>query len=449
MPEITEEIGTAGLRSYSGVVREEYDYKLAGAQGRRVYRAMQDDPVVGAMLYAIDRLIRQVQWKVEAGADEEAALFIEEARTDMSQTWADLISEILSMIPYGWSYFEIVYKVRSGNTDDGSTRSRHRDGRIGWRKWALRSQDSLSRWQLDGGGGVQAMVQRTSSGREAVIPIQKALHFRTSAFKSNPEGRSLLRSAYRPYYFRTNIENIEGIGIERDLAGLPVAEVPAKWLSKNAEEWEKKLAEQMFEMVKNVRRNEQEGLVLPLVYDKETKLPLVKFSLLASSSRRQFSTSDVIQRKNVEMLMSVLADFLMLGHQQVGSYALGGTKAEMFARSLNSFVEGICDVINRFAIIRLLELNGMNTDDPPRLSAEPLDEVSLDDLISLVKDAGVKLDLETENVLRKRGGLPERVEEETTDDDNQTGASQGNATPPGTDQTGNAGGAEPSPGGDA
>ena len=416
MPEITEEIGTAGLRSYSGVVREEYDYKLSGAQGRRVYRQMQDDPVIGAMLFAIDRLIRQVQWKVETGADEEAALFIDEARLDMSQTWADLVSEILSMIPYGFSFFELVYKRRLGNTGDGSTRSRHRDGRIGWRKWALRSQDSLVRWQLDAGGGVQAMVQRTNTGKEAVIPIEKALHFRTSAFKGNPEGRSLLRSAYRPYYFRTNIENIEGIGIERDLAGLPVAKVPAEWLSDKAPEWQKKLVQQMFDMVKNVRRNEQEGVVLPNVYDKDGHA-LITFELLASSSRRQFSTSDVIQRKNVEMLMSVLADFLMLGHQQVGSYALGGTKAEMFARALNSFVETICDVINRFAIIRLLELNGMNTDDPPRLSAEPLDEVSLDQLISLVKDAGVQLDLETENVLRKRGGLPERVEEETDDDD--------------------------------
>lgn len=413
MPEATtEEIGTAGLRSYSGVISEEYDTKLSGAQGRRVYRQMADDPVIGAMLFAIDRLIRGVKWKVEGG-DEEARQFIDEARSDMSQTWPDTVSEILSMLTYGWSYFELVYKIRGGNTDDGATRSRHRDGRIGWRKWALRSQDSLERWELDRGGGVQAMVQRTSSGKPARIPIEKSLHFRTSAYKGNPEGRSLLRSAYRPYYFRTNIENIEGIGVERDLAGLPVVKAPAAWFKSTATTDEKKLLQSLTEMVKNVRRNEQEGVILPEAYDDKGN-PLIKLELLASSSRRQFDTSRIIDRHNVVMLMSVLADFLMLGHQQVGSYALGGTKSVLFARALNSLLETICEVINRFAIVRLLALNGVSTDDPPRLSAEPLDEVNLDDLANLIQKVKMPLDLPTENVLRGRAGLPERAEDDET-----------------------------------
>ena len=58
------------------------------------------------------------------------------------------------------------------------------------------------------------------------IPRAKCLLFRPTAYKSNPEGRSILRTAYRPWYNLTQIENIEGIGIERDLAGLPVVKVP-------------------------------------------------------------------------------------------------------------------------------------------------------------------------------------------------------------------------------
>lgn len=33
---------------------------------------------------------------------------------DMQDTWSDTISEILSFLTYGWSYHEIVYKVRAG-----------------------------------------------------------------------------------------------------------------------------------------------------------------------------------------------------------------------------------------------------------------------------------------------------------------------------------------------
>ena len=59
------------------------------------------------------------------------------------------------------------------------------------------------------------------------IPIDKALLFRTKSRKDNPEGRSILRNAYRSWYFKRRIQEVEGIGIERDLAGLPVMYAPA------------------------------------------------------------------------------------------------------------------------------------------------------------------------------------------------------------------------------
>ena len=58
------------------------------------------------------------------------------------------------------------------------------------------------------------------------IPLEKALHFRTTSVKNNPEGRSILRTAYRSWYFKTRIQEIEGIGIERNLAGFPVLYAP-------------------------------------------------------------------------------------------------------------------------------------------------------------------------------------------------------------------------------
>ena len=44
-----------------------------------------------------------------------------------------------------------------------------------------------------------------------------------SARGDNPEGRSILRNAYFSWYFEKKIAEIEGIGIARDLAGLPRA----------------------------------------------------------------------------------------------------------------------------------------------------------------------------------------------------------------------------------
>ncbi|WP_155274431.1 hypothetical protein [Piscirickettsia salmonis] len=44
--------------------------------------------------------------------------------------------------------------------------------------------------------------------------------FRTTSRKGNPEGRSILRNAYQPWYYKKNLESIESIGIERNLVGL-------------------------------------------------------------------------------------------------------------------------------------------------------------------------------------------------------------------------------------
>lgn len=131
--------------------------------------------------------------------DQEAADFLESCLGDMSQPWSDVISEILSFLVYGWSFHEIVYKRRDGDSPDPVRRSRYADGRIGWRKLPIRAQDSLLEWQFDEAGGLQAMVQSPPPSYERlVIPIDKALLFRTEVSRGNPEGRSILRNAYRP-----------------------------------------------------------------------------------------------------------------------------------------------------------------------------------------------------------------------------------------------------------
>jgi hypothetical protein len=63
----------------------------------------------------------------------------------------------------------------------------------------------------------------------AVMPIEKlAAVPAPGQYKGNPEGQSMLRTAYRPWFFKKRLEEFEAIGVERDLAGLPVAKVPSR-----------------------------------------------------------------------------------------------------------------------------------------------------------------------------------------------------------------------------
>lgn len=63
-----EEIGRIGQRRYGGVIYEEFLRELRGHKGIEVYREMsENDDVIGAILYAIEMLVRQTQWSVEPG----------------------------------------------------------------------------------------------------------------------------------------------------------------------------------------------------------------------------------------------------------------------------------------------------------------------------------------------------------------------------------------------
>jgi hypothetical protein len=414
--DLTAEIGATGLRQSGGVIHEEFLRDLAGERLRSVVREMTDnDPVVGAMLFGIDMLIRQVVWRIEpAEGDpngEETGQFVETCLHDMSTSWEDTLSSILSFLPHGWSYHEIVYKVRRGpDQKDSQFRSHYTDGKIGWRKLPIRGQDTLVRWIFDETGGLAGMEQSAPPTYSPVtIPIEKALLFRTSAQKANPEGRSILRNAYRPWFFKKRIEEIEGIGIERDLAGFPIAYVPARLMSDDASANDKAVLETIKKQVRNIKRDEEEGMVFPSVFD-ENGHQLYKFELLTTGGRRQFDTDATIARYNQSIAMTVLADFIMLGHEQVGSYALGSSKMEMFNLALGAWCDTICEVFNSYAIPRLMEMNGMDPTLAPKMTHDEIAAVDLSGIANYIdKLAGAAVltpDPGLEAWARDQVGLP-------------------------------------------
>lgn len=408
------EIGTSGLRRSGGYINEEFLPQLHGTKGFKVYREMQDnDPVVGAMLYAIDKVVTRLEWHIE-GEDERTAVFVQECLDDMSDSWDATLQNILSMLTYGWSFHEIVYKIRRGPTGDARTHSRHSDNRIGWRKWPVRAQETLDEWMLDEHGGIRGLEQMDpSTGTRGMvrIPIDKGLLFRTTTARNNPEGRSLLRNAYRPWFYKRRIEEIEAIGIERDLAGLPIAYVPPEFLSTTASPQQKAVLQSITQIVQNVKRNEQEGIVFPSAYD-EAGNRIFDIHLLSASGGRQFDTGAVIQRYDQRIAMSLLSDFLLLGSDRVGSFALGTAKIDLWTLAVDSIAKSIAEVINQHAIPRLLKLNAMRIDKLPYLTYGQVNSIELTeiaDFVSKLANAGVLLpDRDLETHLRTLADLPDR-----------------------------------------
>lgn len=406
-----KEYGRVGANRYGGSFFEEFLPELRGADGIKIYKEMADnDDMIGSVLFAIKMLIRQASWTVQpqgtTAADKKAAEFVESCLHDMSSTWTDTLSEILSFLTYGWSVVEIVYKRRMGRKRDPRLESKFDDGYIGWQKLPIRAQESLYEWEFDGDDNLTAFVQMPAPDFQIIrIPAEKILLFRTESRKENPEGRSILRNAYKSYYHKKRIQEIEGIGVERDLAGFPLLIAP-----EGMDIWHdpEKFAEAMA-FVQNIRRDAMEGFVLPGGWE---------LKLLSTGGARQFDTNAVIQRYDQAISRTVLADFILLGSQNVGSWALSSDKTRLFAMAIGAYLDIVTEVFNRQAIPALIDVNGKvfaGITDYPRLEHGDIETQNLSELGTFVKEmvgiGAITPDENLENYLREQASLPQNLED--------------------------------------
>ena len=421
------EIGSSGLKHSGGWITEEYHRKLKGEAGMRIFEEMSlNDAVVGAALYAIEAFLRRVEWNMEpADQTPEAKAEAEWMRTvlsDMEQPFDDVVSEMLSFLVYGFALHEQIYKIRGGpDATDPKFHSRYSDGRIALRALAPRAQTSILRWDIDEATGRVKGAYQTDYNRSATaeiyLPLDRCLHIKTKSKRGNPEGVSVLRNAYRSWYFKKRIEEIEAIGASRDLTGIPVVRVPAAIMASNASDAQRAVRTRMEQLVSQIARDEREGMVFPASTDQEGRPTGFDVSLLSSPGGKQITTDPIVRRYDSRIAMSVLADFLMLGTEKTGSFAMASEKSTNFNKSLEFYVSTIATAFNRQVIDRLYDMNGIDPDLRPRLVPSNVAEPNIGELGAFLQQVAglgfVKPTAKTENALRSILDLPPNDPDET------------------------------------
>lgn len=407
---VFRELGSTGLKTSGGQVIEDFLPQLRTLQERvKTYSEMLMDPVVSAVLFAISQFARGAEWRVEAAGDSDQekrdADFLLENMHGMSHGWMDFIDEALTFLPYGFSVAEICYKQAP-------------DGTIRWKKLPFRAQETIWEWVFDDEGGIKGIRQNVSwsNGRAGLveIPIEKLLLFRTQTVKNNPEGQSVLRGAFKPWYYKKRIEVIEAIGIERNLAGYPVLYAPDEIFMDNEEAREKlKFAQ---EMISRIRKDEAMGAVLPRSWKEAGGLVL-----LSSEGSQTMDTERVIQRYDARIAMSVLSDIILMGHENAGSYALADVKRSLLGQAMMTWLDIIAEVLNRYAVPRLFALNGRDLprEKLPRFIHGPVVNVDPKTLADIIfRLAGVdalRTDPQLRRFMRKFLGLPEAESDDLED----------------------------------
>lgn len=403
------EVGKTGLHNFGGFISEEFLTQLQFQKGQKIWREMRDnDPTVGAMMQAVEALVREVSWNVVPSDSndrdsKDAAIWLKSNIENMDHTWEDYLSEVVTMFTFGWQWSEIVMKKRD-------------DGTIGIKKLAPRAQESLQRWEMDDCGTLLGMWQLPPTGGETtLIPLSKSIHFKTTSIKQNPEGRSMLRNAFRPWSFMKRAEEYEAIGIERELAGLPVIRIPKEYLNSSDAKFTA-IREEYRKIGRDLKFNEQGSIIIPsdTYKDKDgnpTAIKMVEIELMSSSGSRAIDTNTIILRYQQTIARTLLADFLVLGSNSRGSFSLSKDKSMLFMKALQSQVNGIAATLNRQLIPKLWEINNFDKNIMPSFvpgKIQPADLKELGDYVNKLAGAGIMVagDEKTENSLLSVAGLP-------------------------------------------
>lgn len=421
--DVTKEFSTYGISVVAGLPQNfEFDPALQGDQALRVYREMIDnDSTVSALMLTIQMLFRRVKWIIDLPEAQRGVEEAEEQRDfienclffDMSQSFDEFMSNVMTMLPYGYSLFEVVYKKRDKEN------SIYPDGRYGIKKLAFIPQRTRYRWDIKNNGDIVAFGQKGPDDRAIyVIPYNKCLHFKVQSADGNPEGKSILRGAYRAWYYLKRVQDFEAIGVERELNGIPIVSIPDAILKK-AQEGDpasQEVVNSYKRIARDLKANNQAGVLIPSdVYKdaegKPTSNRKVNVELLSNRGSRAMDTDKIINRYQQDIARSIIASFIMLGGQERGSFALAESQQSLFLAALEAWTEIISYEINTKLIPNLIKINGMNEEYIPYIRPGDLNPLSFDELASAIMklaQAGMRLfpDDVLENAIREKGGLP-------------------------------------------
>jgi hypothetical protein len=392
-------IGLTGLKHMAGRINEEWHNALKSWQTEvKLYLEMRDDTLTGTLLDAIKAPLLAADFGTEPGgegtqADIEAADWLWENMNGMrNQTWVSHTEDGLECVDFGWMVAAINLEKR-------------RDGRIWLSNLEPRGQETLERWLFseDGKGDeVEFMRQRNPNfgGGMFDVPLNQCVHVRFRGRKGNPQGQALLRSLYRTYKFMRNLEDLEAIGVERDVGGMVVARLAEGSL--NDEDMTTLKA-----TMKNLRRDEALYLIEPQG---------VEFRAWAAGSKI-YDVNQIIERYQKLTLMRFFAQFLKLGMDSVGTQALVKGATDFFTLGIKGVQRYLLEAWNQQLVPYLFHWNNFQglTGYPKIVWNEP-GKPDLTSIINFLNTAvGAHLFTPTdldEDHLRVLADMPELPEEE-------------------------------------
>jgi phage gp29-like protein len=380
------EIGESGVQIFNGIITgEEYNRKLSGPRAIAIWDEMRrSDATVGASLRAVKLPIKSAKYFTTAASEETQDVEIE---TFVSWNlferlkWKSILGEILTHLDYGFSVHEMVFGMEIVNGVE----------RIVLQKIAFRKQTTITAWEAE--KGVPGVTQRLANGDVRHIPLNKLIVFTNEQEGDNYEGRSILRAAYKHWFYKDKLYQIDAVGHERQALGVVKIKYPTGATDKQRVAAKKAAA--------NLRANEEAYIEEPVGWD-------INFMDMKASSLKDVQPS--IDHHDRQISKNVLAQFLELGAKGgSGSRATSEDHSKLFDLAGEAVAEYVADIMG-YVIKTLVDLN-FNVSEYPKMSVGKIGDENIPALAETVakfETAGlITVSDEDEAHVRNLIGFPE------------------------------------------
>jgi hypothetical protein len=365
----TQATGNSGTQIFGGYFSEEYLATLRGKTAAKKWDEMRrSESQISMLMNAIMNPIKAANWEVEphdsgnADSVKQAAL--------CSMAIKDMIDfntfkhEALTVIPFGFSLFEVVDSVVFNHPIFGTFN--------GLKSLSFRSQKTIENWILEPKTGRLIGVNQftySDLGGSQFLPGEFLLVFTHAKEGDNYEGISALRPMLGAYSRKELYLKLAAIGVEKYAVGTPVGTVP-KGKERTTEYTEFK------KTLQNYTSHECAYITLPEGW----KVEIMRGEFDASKIK------ELLTFENTEFANAVVGNFLALGmNGGGGAYALGANLGEFFTTGIQSYADLVCDGINRSLFPRLIRLNYGEQAGYPKLKVSGISDKAGKELAETIK----------------------------------------------------------------
>lgn len=384
---------------------EEETPELQWPKNVRVFDQMRrQDAQVVSTLRAITLPIRRTTYRIDPnGARDEVTQHVADnlglnivgdsgrpvLRTRNRFSWTEHLRLVLTMLPFGHSFFEPVYRVENG--------------RAHLRKLEWRPPRTISKIDVAPDGGLIAIEQFSAKPgeKDPRIEVKNLVAYVNDREGGNWLGQSAIRPAYKYWLLKDRALRVQAQTLDRNGMGVPVYTASQMPENLDSTEYVKRQNEEIaagLKIAKGLRSGDNSGA--SIAYGAKIDMKGVEGDLPDADKP--------IRYYDEQMARAVLAHFLNLG-TETGSWALGSTFADFFTLSLQTVAMQIADVTNQHVIEDLVDYNWGPEEPAPKLVFDEIGSrhPATAESIARLADAGaITLDDPLEAHLRNQYSLP-------------------------------------------